>query len=290
MSKPLAVVAGAAGFLGAHIARELEASHDVVGIGSGTTQPHIDAATFAALPRAPALIVLACGSNSVAASFQDPQRDLERTLPPALAALTYCRLQPAPRPRVVVLSSGAVYGDAPVLPTPEDAACRPVSPYGLHRVLVEELAAGWANLFSIPVAVLRLFSVYGAGLRRQLLWEFGTRAQRGPVELGGTGNESRDWIHVTDAARLVVAAAESASEHAPIFNGGSGERTRVGDLLGVMCAELGAPPPRFTGAHRPGDPRHTHADISKARALGWAPRVSLDEGLRDVARWIRTER
>jgi UDP-glucose 4-epimerase len=280
-----AVVTGGAGFIGSAVTRSLVArgfSVRVIG-ASSMSDPLTPAGIAAALESTPELVVHCAGSSSVAASVVDPSGEHAKTVPPFAALLAGVR-ERAPAARVVLLSSAAVYGAARVVPTPETEPPAPRSPYGEHKRVCEELcrASGLATI------VLRLFSVYGPGLRRQLLWDACRKARAGALELAGTGDEERDWLHVDDAVGLVLAAAEHASTAAPVINGGTGIATRVRDVVATIGHELGAPA-RFTGTVRAGDPPRYVADIMAARALGWLPRVPFERGLAEYVAWFRTE-
>ncbi len=281
----IAAVTGGAGFIGGAVARALAARGFSVGIvgSSSASDPLTPARVAAALEPAPELVVHCAGGSSVAASVADPAAEHAKTVP-ALAALLDGVRDRAPAARVVLLSSGAVYGAARVVPTPETEPPAPSSPYGEHKLACEELC----RASGLSTIALRLFSVYGPGLRRQLLWDASCKARDGRLEFAGTGDEERDWLHVDDAVALVLAAAEHASPAMPIVNGGTGIGTRVRDVVAAIARELGAPPARFTGVTRPGDPPRYIADITRARSLGWAPRVSLERGLAEYLAWFRS--
>src|SRR6202012_4896575 len=106
---------------------------------------------------------------------------------------------------LIVASSAAVYGAQHAGPIAEQDALVPMSPYGQHKLMMEQLCRSYAMTFGIRSTVVRLFSVYGASLRKQLLWDVCSRLHRGErsLMLGGTGREIRDWIHVRDVVRLL---------------------------------------------------------------------------------------
>jgi len=215
----------------------------------------------------------------------NPYQDFQRNVGTICAVLEYVRLH-APRARVVYPSSAAVYGNVTTLPIREDAPLAPVSPYGIHKRVVEELFALQARHYGLSLALVRLFSVYGSGLRKQLLWEASEKLARGDTRFFGSGAELRDWLHVEDAARLLVQASEHASEGCPVVNGGFGVGVTVRELLAGLFVCYGRDDaPVFTGQPRSGDPHGFVADVSLARTWGWQPRVCWEGGLREYAAW-----
>lgn len=299
----IALVTGASGFIGRHVAKQLaSANWVVIGMGHGTwaeaewktwgcSQWHSTGITLDALVAhagQPDLIVHCAGSSTVGFSLAHPYQDFERTVCTLAAVLEFVRLH-APRSRVVYPSSAGVYGAAAVLPIAETAALFPASPYGVHKKMAEELCASYAKSFGVAVAIVRLFSAYGPGLRKQLLWDACTKISKGETHFFGTGEETRDWLHVNDAARLLVMAGAQATTTCPVVNGGAGTRVPVRDVLTILCTALGcASQPSFSGTVRAGDPPHHQADIQRALNWGWQPGVALPEGLLEYAQWFKS--
>lgn len=303
------LVTGAHGFLGRHTARAAAAAGArVIGLGHGDWAPgemaewglshwhsgDVDAAGLAAVADAaggPIAGVLHCaGSGSVAASIDDPAGDFARTVGSTLALLEWMR-GCAPEAGLVLPSSGGVYGRVETLPTPPDAPTRPLSPYGWHKLMSEQLARSYGAQFGLRSIAVRFFSIYGAGLRKQLLWDACNRLATGDAQFGGTGEESRDWLQVEDAARLMLAALPHAAGDAPVVNGGAGRAHAIAEIVTLVADGLGGPGrPTFSGVQRPGDPPHMCADISSARALGWEPQVALATGIADYVAWFAGQR
>lgn len=296
-----AFVTGAHGFVGRHVARQLAAAgYRVTGLGhgdwegqdmtawglSGWRSADVDGETLAEHAGTPDLIVHCAGSGSVPYSLERPREDFRRSVEATLAVLDFVRLH-APTARVVLPSSAAVYGLAPMLPITVDAPLSPLSPYGVHKKMAEDLARSYARHFGVAVAIVRLFSVYGAGLRKQLLWDACRKIESGAATFGGTGEETRDWLHVGDAAALLAAAGNVASTDAPVVNGGTGEAVTVRWVVDRLAARLDGAPATFTGDIRPGDPRHFCADVDAALAMGWAPQHVLGAGVDAYADWYR---
>jgi len=135
---------------------------------------------------------------------------------------------------------------------------------------------------------VRLFSVYGAGLRKQLLWDASQKIMRGENNFFGTGDEIRDWLHVEDAASLLITAAGHASAMCPIVNGGSGAGVTVREVLAELFTRFErADAPNFSGAARSGDPVGYVADIARAREWGWQPLVDWKQGVCEYVGWFK---
>jgi UDP-glucose 4-epimerase len=283
-----ALVTGAAGFIGTAVVRALTAAGYTVRIaGTGSRSDPLTPERIAALDGFE-LLVHCAGGSSVGASLQDPLGDFEKTVPPVARLLEHVRTR-MPGARVVLVSSAAVYGDAEQLPTSETCRIAPLSPYGSHKRMCEELCLSYGRNHGVASVIVRLFSVYGPGLRKQLLWDACRKARAGDVTFAGTGNEERDWLHVDDAASLILAAASHAAPEVTIVNGASGTAVRVRDVVGQICRELGAPAPRFSGSARPGDPQRYVADITRARALGWSPQIDIVRGISQFVAWFREQ-
>jgi UDP-glucose 4-epimerase len=294
------LVTGAFGFLGRHVARAAAAAGlEVRGIGHGSwtrsewrnwglSDWHVADVTLEALASyggEPDVIFHCAGSGAVAFSMTHPAQDFERSVLTTRDVLEYVRLY-RQQAKVVLPSSAGVYGTVEVMPITVDSPLRPVSPYGLHKRMAEDLCCSYARHFGVGAAIVRLFSVYGPGLRKQLLWDACNRLSQGDAQFGGTGEETRDWIHVDDAAALMVQAARMASPACPIANGGAGAATirsmveRIADRLGQGTAA------HFSGLSRPGDPTHYQADRAEALAWGWHPRHDLSAGIDSYVDWF----
>jgi UDP-glucose 4-epimerase len=296
-------VTGAGGFVGRHVVSAFRAAGwTVAGFGPrprfddvpGLLAPHwsedgrlslsgLQAA--AAALGAPQAVVHAAGSGSVGASLADPLADLERNVGSLEPVLAFLRAT-APQARLVMLSSAAVYGAGHPGPIPETAASSPVSPYGRHKLQAEELVLA----SGLDAICLRLFSVYGAGLRKQLLWDIARRlvTDAGPLVLDGTGREKRDFLAVDDAVRLIGLAATRPAAP-PIVNGATGIASSVEQVARLAVAACGRTAPVvFTGQLRAGDPPSLYADIGAASRLGFRPATSLVDGVAAYLAWAKT--
>lgn len=241
----------------------------------------------------PDVIVHAAASANVGLSVSNPAQDFAQSVVTFSNLLDSVRLSGI-SPQIIFLSSAAVYGNPATLPVREDAPIAPVSPYGFHKRMCEEMASYYQNLYGLEVSVLRIFSAYGDGLRRQVLWDMVQQARAtGRIALSGTGDESRDFIHASDVARGIECVAASAGR-APtgVLNVASGVSTTIRSLATLVQDAICGPgqpviPVAFSGQQRSGDPLRWQADITRLAALGFTPGVSLEEGVRRYVSWVQ---
>ncbi|HJP68863.1 MAG TPA: SDR family oxidoreductase, partial [Sphingomicrobium sp.] len=193
-------ITGAKGFIGGHLARELaRAGHSVHGIGHGALEEiewqrlglrswangEIDAANLdmvATRHGPPSAVFHLAGGSSVGQAMAQPLEDFSRTVAGTARLLEWLRVH-SPDSRVIAVSSAAVYGSNHAGPIPEGAALAPISPYGQHKLMMEQLCRSYSTAFGIRSTVARLFSVYGPNLRKQLLWDICSRLEQGEREL-----------------------------------------------------------------------------------------------------------
>lgn len=290
-----AVVLGAGGFLGRYICKECR-RQGVRVVGVGRTFPHEqhDFAQFYPLDlreadlesllrdESPAWVINAAGSSSVGQSFAQPYEDWCQTVQVQARILEAIRRE-SPNSFYIFLSSAAVYGEPEYLPIREDSPCRPISPYGMHKWQAELLQDEYSRFHGLRGAVLRIFSAYGEGLQKQVVYELSQKIlyAKDCLEVYGTGEETRDFIHASDVARVVCCVAER--EAVGVYNVASGRQTSIGELAKVLVNRLRPGLPiRFTGEGKAGDPLKWEADVSRLRQLGFVvEKISEDMSIWD---------
>jgi UDP-glucose 4-epimerase len=193
-----------------------------------------------------------------------------------------------PPERLVYASSSSVYGDRVPLPMREDALPQPVSPYGVTKLSAEQLCYLYHANHGVPTVSLRYFTVYGPRQRPDMAFYTFLRATvRGEaITLYGDGRQTRDFTFVDDAVSATIAAATRGAA-GRVYNVGGGSHVTINEVLDLIGRVTGRRPLVQSESAQKGDMRDTYADTSLARAdLGFAPAVSLEEGLAAEYRWL----
>jgi UDP-glucose 4-epimerase len=193
-----------------------------------------------------------------------------------------------PLHRFVYASSSSIYGDNASIPMREDALPQPVSPYGVTKLAAEQLCYLYHVNHGVPATSLRYFTVYGPRQRPDMgFHQFIRAAMDGrPITLYGDGEQTRDFTFVKDAVAATIAAGERGAK-GRAYNVGGGSRVSINHVLDMVGRVTGRKLDVRREPAQKGDMRDTFADTSLAKAdLGFAPQVSLDEGIEAEYRWL----
>ncbi|WP_049889567.1 NAD-dependent epimerase/dehydratase family protein [Natronolimnohabitans innermongolicus] len=291
------LVTGGAGFIGSHLVEAL-APHNEVRVlddfSSGDRSYLPDDVTVVEgdlgdpiavqkAARGVDLIFHHAAVVSVARSVDAPRRSNETNLEASLLLLEQARQEDA---RIVVASSAAVYGHPDELPITEGASTEPTSPYGIQKLALDQYTRRYAELYDLETVALRYFNAYGPrqqGPYSGVISTFLEQARAGdPITIEGDGEQTRDFVHVSDIVRANLRAATTDAV-GEAFNIGTGSRTSVRELAETIRDATDSSSPIVHCDPRPGDIRHSGADVSKAkRTLGFESRVSLESGIQSL--------
>jgi UDP-glucose 4-epimerase len=193
--------------------------------------------------------------------------------------------------KVIYASSAAVYGDTPTLPQMEDMFPDPQSPYAVTKLAGEYYCRVFHRVYGLPTVCLRYFNVYGprqdpASQYAAVIPVFIRRAldNRPPV-IYGDGEQTRDFVFIKDVVNASILAAESNA--AGVCNIGTGQRVSINRLAGLVIRLAGSSAEPEHQEARPGDIKHSLADISRAGQFGYSPRCDLETGLRETIAAVR---
>lgn len=301
------LITGISGFLAGYLHRNfVNQGHQVFGISRSPLEEEIHGVKVHVLqlpdPKIyqlikiiqPQLVIHAAGTASVPESVIHPYDDFSISVPGTAMLLDALR-QHQPHAHFIFLSSAAVYGNPDELPIIETKTQQPISPYGYHKWMGELLCQEYANLYGLKCSVLRIFSAYGIGLQRQVIYEMTKKLiksnkNRTMSIFFGTGNESRDFIHASDVVEAIQCIMHRETEQFEVFNGASGVETKIGDLAKLIQKQVGEKANFiFNGEIRKGDPLNWSADITSLQQLGFQPKITIESGVEELVKWVKNE-
>lgn len=230
------------------------------------------------------------GAASVPFSFEQPLNDFKLNVYNVVKLLDAIRLY-SPDCKFVNFSSAAVYGNPKSIPISEDFSKSPISPYGFHKSMVENIMEEYNKYFNLKTCTLRLFSAYGNGLRKQIMFDLYKKfMSNDDVNLFGTGKETRDYIHIDDICNVVDLVLKNSHFENEVINVANGEEVELNKVATIFKEKMASSKEIvYSGNVRQGDPSKWQADISKIRNWGYSKTVTLDKGIERYIEWIKSE-
>jgi len=306
-----ALVTGAAGFIGSHLVdRLLREGYDVVGLDNFSTgqrrfleraerQPRFalveaDLLDQAAVCNAMAGIEMVfhlAANADVRFGLLHPRRDLEQNTIATFNVLEAMRS--AGTRAIAFASTGSVYGEASVIPTPEDAPFPlQTSLYGASKVAGEGLISAYCEGFNLRAFIFRFVSILGERYTHGHVFDFCKWLMKDATTLHvlGDGHQRKSYLHVQDCVEAILLAVRAADARVNVFNLGTDEYCEVNDSIGWICESLGVQPRlQYAGGQRGwvGDNPFIFLDTRRIRALGWQPKLSIKEGVIRTVQYLR---
>jgi UDP-glucose 4-epimerase len=303
------LVTGGAGFIGSHLTDQLiKKGHSVVIVDNLSTGLKENLNKKAEFYKAdiqdkkmsgiftkekPEIVFHFAAQINMRKSVESPVEDAKINILGSLNILENCKNNNVKK---VIFSStgGAIYGDADIVPTPENYVEYPLSPYGIAKLSIEKYLNYYDKIFGIPFVALRFANVYGP--RQNSKGEAGVIsifcdkifAKQQPV-INGDGLQTRDFIYVQDVIEVAILAMETGRKG--IFNIGTGKETNINEIFEIVKKESG-----FSGQeiHEPaqkGEQKRSCLDYSKAKnELNWAPKYGLEQSLKETVSWFKNKK
>jgi UDP-glucose 4-epimerase len=306
-----ALVTGAAGFIGSNLVDRLLADgHNVIGFDNYSTgrrhfleQAHtnsrfrfeygdiLDQQPLLSCMRDVEVVFHLAANADVRFGVDHPTKDFQQNAQGTLNVLEAMRLCKVPS--IAFASTGSVYGEAAVIPTPENHPF-PVqtSLYGASKLAAEGLIQAYAEGFGIRAFIFRFVSILGERYTHGHVIDFYRQLADHPEFLNvlGDGTQRKSYLYVNDCIEAILAALGQARDSVNIFNLGTDEYCKVSDSIGWICEELGCmPKTQYSGGSRGwvGDNPFIFLDCSRIRALNWRPRLTIRESVVQTVRYLR---
>jgi UDP-N-acetylglucosamine/UDP-N-acetyl-alpha-D-glucosaminouronate 4-epimerase len=305
------LVTGGAGFIGSHLAETLIGKGETVRVADSFITGHrrnlaaigdrielvegdlADPAIAARAVSGMDYVLHQAAIPSVPRSVRDPATSNRANVDATLQVLLAAR--DASVQRVVYAASSSAYGDTPTLPKHEGMPTRPLSPYALQKLVGEQYMQLFTSLYGLETVSIRYFNVFGprqdpSSPYSGVIALFVTALLAGkPPTITGDGGQTRDFTYVANVVDGVLRAAAAPNAAGEVINVATGRQISITELARTLGDIIGVKTPPVHIESRPGDVRHSLADISKAKAiLGYEPTVGLEEGLRRTVDWYKT--
>jgi len=305
------LVTGCAGFIGSSLCdRLLSLGYEVVGVDNYSTgqrrfldiafsQPNfkfhlIDLLDLPALKKcfvgADFIIHLAANAD-VRFGTEHPRKDLEQNTLATYNVLEAMRFNGVTK--IAFSSTGSVYGESPVIPTPENGPF-PIqtSLYGASKAACEGLISAYCEGFGFQSWIFRFVSILGERYTHGHIFDFYKQLKKDPASLAvlGNGKQRKSYLYVQDCIDAIMLAVEKAEQRVNIFNLGVDGYVEVNDSIGWICEELGVRPNlQYSGGDRGwiGDNPFIFLDIRKIKSLGWSPKVDINQGVIKTIQYLR---
>ena len=308
----ISLVTGVAGFIGSHLAENLlNQGHQVIGIDEFNDyydrhqkqaniypfqqhpnftliQDSIHNLDWKTLLQNVEVIYHQAAQAGVRGSWGQNFKDYtDRNLNATQIILEACRNAPHLQ-RLIFASSSSVYGNAETLPTTEQTAPQPVSPYGITKLAAEQLCQLYAHNFDVPVTILRYFTVYGPRQRPDMAFHkfFKAVLERQPITILGDGQQTRNYTYVADIISTNLAATTSDLALGKTINIGGNACVSLNTILDLIETITQTPLQKHYLPYAVGDAKHTNADITLAtKLLNYTPQINLETGLTQQWNW-----
>lgn len=306
------LVTGAAGFIGSNLAdRLLDDGHEVVGYDNFSTGQRrfleaamvsprfrlvegdlMDLDALKPVMSGVEMVFHLAANADVRFGTEHPRRDLEQNTIVTYNVLEAMRANGARR--IAFSSTGSVYGEAKVIPTPEDAPF-PIqtSLYGASKLAGESLIAAYCEGFGFQGIVFRFVSILGERYTHGHVFDFYKKLRADPMKLPilGNGKQRKSYLYIQDCIDGILLVVEKAASKFEVYNLGTNDYCELNDSIGWICGHLGVDPVRnYSGGDRGwiGDNPFIFLDTAKIRGLGWEPRLSIREGIVRTVRYLET--
>lgn len=308
------LVTGSAGFIGSNLVdRLLAAGHTVVGYDNFSTgqkafleqaeqSPNftlvrgdvLDLEALTAAARGAEMVFHLQANADVRFGLEHPSRDLQQNTIATFNVLEAMRANGVKR--IAFSSTGSIYGEAPVIPTPENAPF-PVqtSLYGASKLAGEGLISSYCEGYGFQGYIFRFVSILGERYTHGHVFDFYRKLLRDPskIEVLGNGKQRKSYLYIQDCIDAIFHVLEHAQDSVNIYNLGTDEYCQVDDSLGWITAHLGINPERmYTGGERGwiGDNPFIFLDCSKVRALGWTPKLTIQQSIIRTLEYLQANR
>ena len=296
------LITGSAGFIAKEVALKLNKNKlNIYGIGRGNWKKNshklwgykenickeINPKNLNKLNKIKFNIIIHCAGKVIGL---DPTDDFKRNVLTTQYVCDFASNQQT-NPKIIFLSTVAVYGNIKANQLNESTKINPISNYALNKLLCENILKFYNTKFNKSVSILRVGSVFGPGLKRQFIFDACRKIYRKKKIFFGTGNEIRDWLYIDDLVNLIYKIILNKNNKYEIFNVGSGKGIKLHYAINKICNLMNISiQPKFNKVGIDKNPKKLVSNIEKLEKFNWKPTVKFDDGLKKYVKWFLNER
>ena len=288
------LITGVYGFIGFALFKKLKKKNIVFGIGNkkkelkknykNLTNNKITLKNLIKLKFKPDIIVHCAGGSSVSFSNNYPKKDYKNNVGTTIELIKFVKTLSA-QTKIINISSAAVYGERK---NKNSTITKPVSNYGRSKLKAEKIIKFYSSKKLFKAVNLRIFSIYGEGLQKQLLWDAANKILKNNYIFYGSGKEIRSWINIKDTIRFIVKSGKIASYDCPAVDIAGNNFLTNYKILKILFKFFKVKKnPKFLKINRKGDPFYQIANINKIKNLGWIEKCSINRGILNYVKWFK---
>ena len=288
------LITGASGFVGNNLYLKLNKKNEIIGIGrknrnyknkyKNIIEKEIKYKNLVNLNFKPNVIIHCAGSGSVTKSIQNPKIDFEKNVNTTKELIKFIS-ELTKKPKVIMFSTAAVYGNSC---EKNKKQLKPISPYGRNKLKSENILLKKSKKFKFELIILRFYSIYGVGLKKQLIWDACEKINNKINDFYGSGNEMRSWINIKDVNRLIQLLIKKRSISNQTLDISGNDVVKNKFLVKKLFKLLNTNKvPYFNKKNKKGDPTDQIFNNSILKNLGWKPKINLSNGLKEYVQWYK---
>ena len=288
------LITGVCGFVGNNLYLKLKKKNEIIGIGrknrnyknkyKNIIEKEITHKNLVNLNFKPNVIIHCAGSGSVTKSIQNPKIDYEKNVNTTKELIKFIS-ELTKKPKVIMFSTAAVYGNSC---EKNKKQLKPISPYGRNKLKSENILLKKSKKFRFELMILRFYSIYGVGLKKQLIWDVCEKINNKINDFYGSGNEMRSWINIKDVNRLIQFLIKKGSISNQILDISGNNVVKNKFLVKKLFKLLNINKvPYFNKKNKRGDPIDQIFNNSILKNLGWKPKINLSNGLKEYVQWYK---
>jgi UDP-glucose 4-epimerase len=284
------LITGINGFIGDNLNEHFKKNNKIYGVTREKSikirdkkiiLSHVNKLSLGKIPISPDYIFHCAGGSSVTKSLKDPKKDYQDTVKATKCILDFYKNKIKKKPIIYFFSSAAVYGNT-------KNRLKPISPYGKNKLIAENLCLRYSKKYDYKVVILRLYSVYGNGLKKQLFWDICNKIKiNNNNNYFGSGNEKRSWVNIKDLISAINLLLKVKKKIIKI-DIGSLNPIKNKKIINIFYKyfKIGLKP-KFDNVVRKGDPKNQISKNKQIKNIGWKPKIKIDSGIKSYANWFK---